>query len=114
MVKEVMQQLNILMVASEQQKLSFEEICPRWSKVIHRTTEKTDKYRYKQDHKILDMKDCRKCLVGEAYGFKGNYWDDCARCHNYSSRFSNILWKCPSERQASIDRFVEHFNNVHL
>ena len=109
-----MQQLNLMMVSPEKQKLSFEEICPRWSKVLHRTIQNTDKCRFRQDHKILDMLDCKKCLVGEAHGFSRSYWDDCMKCNKFSSDFSMILYATPFERRTSIDKFVNHFNKAHL
>lgn len=109
-----MEQLNLMMVAPEKHKLSFEEICPRWSKVLHRIIPGSSQFRFRQDHKNLDMLDCKRCLVGEAHGFSRGYWDNCKKCNRYSSDFSMILYKRPYERRISIDRFVNHFNKAHL
>ena len=102
-----------IVTTNQKNKLSFDEICPRWSKIIHRVL-KTEKSRFRQDHKNLNISDCRKCIVGEAYGFDASYWATCGKCRDYSCGFTSILTENPSVRRTSIDRFVNHFNKAHL
>ena len=93
-------------------QMSFEDICPRWSQVIHKIS-KTNKTIFKMEHKMIDIGVALTCVVGEAHGFNDAYWEDCGRCRNYSGKFASLLIKTPSHRRRSIERFVNHFNKFH-
>jgi len=99
-------------LVSVKKQITFEELCPRWSKLIHRLS-KTSRTRFIVEHKVIDIMTCKRCVVGEAHGFKDDYWMDCSRCGNYSGRFASLLTKTPAERRTSIERFVNHFNKYH-
>ena len=57
--------------------LSFEDICPRWSQALATGFSNKSK---------LDMKDGKRCIVGEAHGFKDSAYI-CAKCWEYSQSF---------------------------
>ena len=94
-------------------QMSFEDICPRWSNIIHKLS-RTTKTRFRKESKVIDIMSAKICVVGEAFGFDDTYWANCGRCRNYSTRFSDLLKFSPSKRRASIERFVNHFNKNHL
>jgi len=98
---------------SVKKQISFEELCPRWSKVIHKLS-RTAKTRFIKESKVIDIMSAKICVVGEAFGFDDTYWADCGRCRAYSGRFASLLHKTPSERRRHIERFVSHFNKFHL
>jgi len=104
-----------------QKFLTFEDICPRWSKVFH-TQKKTQKTKYRVDRKNLDIEDCKKCVVGEAHGFpndadtgyKNKDGSTCKKCYKYSVNIPRSLEESPYNRRIRVERFVNHFNQYHV
>ena len=99
-------------LVSVKKQITFEELCPRWAKIIHNLS-KTTKTRFVVEHKVVDILVCKRCVVGEAHSFNDDYCIECNRCSNYSSVFAELLTKAPAERRTYIERFVNHFNKYH-
>ena len=57
--------------------LSFEDICPRWSHALATGF---------SNNNYLDMKDGKRCIVGEAHGFRDSAYI-CTKCWEYSQSF---------------------------
>jgi len=96
----------------EKKRLAFEEICPRASRLIHRTP-KTTQTRFVLNHGVTDFMDCRKCMVGEAWGNSDDYLEKCAKCINYSGIAGRILERTMRQRMDIAERFTNHWNKVH-
>ena len=89
--------------------LSFEEICPNWSKI---------------DRMIL-VKDSKYCVVGEAWGFTGKQTGyyiaplipivGCWTCIRYGQKFSKIARDKKSNDNfgSLISDFSKHWNQRH-
>jgi hypothetical protein len=91
----------------------FEDWCPQWNKVI--TTTKADRWglylavKYAGLKEGLDMIDSKRCIVGEAHGFKADYNGDCGECADFSYKYFIKLVESPEVRE----QFVRHMNEVH-
>jgi len=112
------QALEQLQEQKQKHKLSFEQICPRWSKVVHKV-KYTDKIRFRISGKMLNLHDFKCCLVGEAWGFTDDYdlsktKGGCKKCSKTSAEFGSLLRCNSEERKELIDAFVDHFNRVHV
>jgi hypothetical protein len=108
------------------EKVTFEQICKRWSKVV----EDIEKLKEANNLDItvrrravdemlstdilLDYKSPAFCMVGEAHGFKADYFVPtsphyCRGCQSFSIRFQNVAfweWEIPL--------FVKHWNEKHV
>lgn len=106
------------------QQLSFEEICPQWTKAVLEN----------RSNKHLNGS-FERCVVGEAHQFKGTYSDvgaedECVECREYAFKLVNgrkdrnpaILLK-PGSRDLVIDHklfeeksraFTKHWNEKHV
>ena len=97
------------MVAPEHKgKLTFEELCPKFSRIIPRF-KVTQQYVFGD----LDLSEPRCCVVGEAFGFDDSYWSNCQKCIDFSCKFRSILMIPPEKRQWLVNRFTAHFNRTH-
>lgn len=92
---------------------SFEEICPQWTLALRLG------YTINLD---LDIQDAKKCIVGEAHGFR-NRCLLCSKCWEYSQSFTFCLYGNKLHRYIITDlqkfedlksNFVDHFNQRHL
>jgi hypothetical protein len=100
----------------KKKQLTFEEICPLWSKKIKYKTSLAN---------ILDISNYKYCIVGEAHGFTMNYSDQtdpnmCTECFQFSNglctgcfQFSNGLCGM-NDLETKIANFTQHWNEVHL
>jgi len=54
----------------EERTVSFEEICPEWSKLLAENGGymESRKHMYKSESATRNMMDCKNCIVGEAHG----------------------------------------------
>lgn len=54
------------------------------------------------------------CIVGEAYGFKWSYVNDCARCSEFSQTlFRDFKMRSYGALNEGVGRFVAHWNDSH-
>jgi hypothetical protein len=92
--------------------LSFEDICPRWSHALATGF---------SNNKCLDMKDGKRCIVGEAHGFRDSAYI-CTKCWEYSQSFVASVYG--NEHSGFIitnqelferlkENFLQHFNQRH-
>jgi len=100
-------------------ELTIHEIAPMWSKILPMLP-KTDKQEfYTKGGQILDISDCKFCVVGEAYGFNDDY------CHNSNKEFCYDCYACAvnfgynlllpqCEREGFVNTFVDHWNACHV
>lgn len=97
--------------------LSFEEICPNWSKKFRNGIDEIDR-------RIL-VKDSKYCVVGEAWGFTGKQTGyyiaplipivGCWTCIRYGQKFSKIARDKKSNDNfgSLISDFSKHWNQRH-
>ena len=97
--------------------LSFEEICPNWSKKLRNGIDDIDR--------MILVKDSKYCVVGEAWGFTGKQTGyyiaplipiiGCWVCIRYGQKFSKIAKdKKPYENFGPlISDFSKHWHQRH-
>ena len=97
--------------------LSFEEICPIWSKKLRNGIDEIDR--------MILVKDSKYCAVGEAWGFTGKQTGyyvapliaivGCWTCIRYGQKFSKTARekKSYSDFEPLILEFVTHWNQRH-
>lgn len=99
-------------INTERALLSFEDICPRWSHALATGF---------SNNSCLDMKDGKRCIVGEAHGFRDSAYI-CTKCWEYSQSFVASVYG--NERSGYIitnqelferlkEDFLQHFNQRH-
>ena len=98
--------------------LTIHEISPMWASLLARLPE-TSEQRFYNKEQLLDITDCKFCVVGEAYGFKDDYReqgnkDFCWDCHSSSMNFANCLEFNGEVRKELVDEFVSHWNQTHI
>ncbi len=103
---------------SAKKELSIHEIAPMWSRIIP-IIPKTDQQQFYKKNRVLDISDCKSCVVGEAYGFSDDYSkidNDkfCYDCFACSVNFGYTLLLPNAEREGFVNNFVEHWNNTHV
>jgi hypothetical protein len=98
-------------------ELSFEEICPIWSKKLRNGIDEIDR--------MILVKDSKYCAVGEAWGFTGKQTGyyvapliaivGCWTCIRYGQKFSKTARekKSYSDFEPLILDFVRHWNQRH-
>jgi len=108
-------------IIQKHKQISFESLCPSWSRVLHTTTQQHEpEARFEGfNGEELCMKEANLCIVGEACGFTSNYiveGDDgfCQNCHDLSLNLINIMNLDSYEKQININSFMEHWNELHL
>jgi hypothetical protein len=100
-------------------KMSFEELCPIWSKKLKTGLTEKDK--------LVLARDSKYCLVGEAWGFSGRYTGyyiaplipivGCWTCIKYGRQFGKVSrMKNMPENQFKplIADFLHHWNEKHV
>lgn len=97
--------------------LSFEEICPNWSKKLRNGIDEIDR--------MILVKDSKYCVVGEAWGFTGKQTGyyiaplipiiGCWTCIRYGQKFSKIAKdkKSYDNFRPLISDFSKHWNQRH-
>lgn len=98
--------------------LSFEEICPSWSKKLRNGIDEIDR--------MILVKDSKYCVVGEAWGFTGKQTGyyiaplipiiGCWTCIRYGQKFSKIAKDKKSydnNFESLISDFSKHWNQRH-
>lgn len=97
--------------------LSFEEICPSWSKKLRNGIDEIDR--------MILVKDSKYCVVGEAWGFTGKQTGyyiaplipiiGCWTCIRYGQKFSKIAKDKKSYDNFGplISDFSKHWNQRH-
>jgi hypothetical protein len=93
--------------------MSFEELCPQWSLALATGVSL---------NRSLDIKEGKRCIVGEALGFRNSSYL-CSRCWEYSQSFVSSVYGnqlsgyfiTNQELFESIkDDFMQHFNQKHV
>lgn len=99
--------------SSPRATISFEELCPRWSLALSTGVSLSPS---------LDIKEGKKCIVGEAHGFRNSAYL-CSKCWEYSQSFVSSVYGnelsgyfiTDHELFESIkDDFLQHFNQKHV
>jgi hypothetical protein len=99
--------------SSEMVSMSFEELCPQWSLALATGVSL---------NRSLDIKEGKRCIVGEAHGFRNSSYL-CSRCWEYSQGFVSCVYgnelsgyfTTNQELFESIkDDFMQHFNQKHV
>ena len=100
-----------------QPDLSFQEICPNWSKKLRDGMDEIDR--------MILAKDSKYCVVGEAWGFTGKQTGyyiapliplvGCWTCIKYGQKFSKTAKNKKSCDNFSplISEFSKHWNEKH-
>ncbi|MEE9409696.1 MAG: hypothetical protein V3V41_02085 [Candidatus Heimdallarchaeota archaeon] len=104
--------------STKKKALTFEQINPKWCHIIHREPA-TKQVIFNQNHTIIDLTNPKYCVVGEAHGNNGDYFDYtkddfCQNCFNHAIRFPYLMEEPPSERRSEVERFVDHWNSEHV
>jgi len=100
-------------------RLTIHEISPQWARLLPLIPE-TEEQQFYRNGIVLDISNPKFCVVGEAYGFNGDYMNCmnkesfCRGCHSHSINFASSLMVKPSERKELVRSFVRHWNNVHV
>jgi hypothetical protein len=99
--------------------LTFEEIAPDWSKRLNKlTTEKG--ISYEKDSIYSDIRDYKKCIVGEAYGYSPSYViygtpNHCMKCTGFSHDFAYAAKAYDSDKLIDTkQKLTEHWNEAHI
>jgi hypothetical protein len=99
--------------------ITFNELCPIWSKKLSQGLDKVDRF--------LIEKDSKYCIIGEAWKFSGRYtgyylaflipFVGCWTCIKYARKFANISKKkanvTRSDFESLIEYFMLHWNEKH-
>jgi hypothetical protein len=99
-----------------QPDLSFQEICPNWSKKLRNGMDEIDR--------MILAKDSKYCVVGEAWGFTGKQTGyyiaplipivGCWTCIKYGQKFSKTAKNKKScDFGPLIAEFSKHWNHKH-
>ena len=102
--------------------ITFNELCPIWSKKLSLGIDRVDKFLVERDSKY--------CIVGEAWQFSGRYtgyylaplipFVGCWTCIKYARKFANIS---KTNKKANVTRidfepliedFMIHWNEQHM
>jgi len=102
--------------------ITFNELCPTWSKKLALGIDRVDK--------ILVERDSKYCIVGEAWQFSGRYtgyylpplipFVGCWTCIKYARKFANISKRNKKANVTRIDfeplieYFMLHWNEKHM
>ena len=99
--------------SSPRATISFEELCPQWSLALATGVSLSPS---------LDIKEGKKCIVGEAHGFRNSAYL-CSKCWEYSQSFVSSVYGHELSGYFIIDHelfesikddFLQHFNQKHV
>jgi hypothetical protein len=116
-------QLELSSKCIETESITFNELCPIWSKKLSLGLDRRDKFMIERDSKY--------CIVGEAWKFSrrytGYYLDPliplvgCWTCTKYSHKFAKISKNknkkenlTRSDFEPFIEYFMKHWNEKHV
>jgi hypothetical protein len=119
-----MDSIDMSLLKQEKKMLSFEEICPQWSRRIANYENLTTKEKQEIQN---DLRNPSKCFVGEAHEFRGMNYYKCRECncdfsgyatpnglcHNFNSHKFGLKFDW-AEFNRRKEAFVKHFNEVHV
>jgi hypothetical protein len=105
-------------ISDPQADLSFEQVCPLWSKKFSKGLDKLDM--------CILASDSKYCLVGEAWGFSGKQTGfyvapliplvGCWRCIRFGQKFGKVAKRKDAtarDFEPLISEFVGHWNQKH-
>lgn len=109
--------MNIMQLQRTKKQLGIMDIIPSWFGILARYPV-TPKKRFRKGRRILDITDCKRCVVGEAYGFEDNYSTPdsnnyCGECNDFAIDFGSILETEPEVRIRMLQLFADHWNKYH-
>ena len=107
----------------ERKSLTFNELCPTWSKKLSLGLDRVDKFMIEQDSKY--------CIVGEAWKFSGRYtgyylaplipFVGCWTCIKYAHEFAKTSKNKNKKENLTrydfeplIQYFIKHWNEKHV
>ena len=115
-------QLELSSKRIETKSITFNELCPIWSKKLSLGIDRVDK--------TLVERDSKYCIVGEAWQFSGRYtgyylaplipFVGCWTCIKYARKFGNISKTSKKANVTRIDfetlieAFMIHWNEKHM
>ena len=116
-------QLELSSKCIETKSITFNELCPIWSKKLSLGLDRVDKFMIERDSKY--------CIIGEAWKFSGRYTGyylaflislvGCWTCIKYSRQFAKISKNTNknenltrSDFEPLIAYFMKHWNEKHL
>jgi hypothetical protein len=116
-------QLELPSKQIERKSITFNELCPIWSKKLSLGLDRIDKFMIERDSKY--------CIVGEAWQFSGRYtgyylaplipFVGCLTCIKYTRKFADTSKKTNkkanltrSDFQPLIESFMIHWNEKHV
>jgi hypothetical protein len=105
------------------ESITFNELCPIWSKKLSLGLDRLDKFIIEQDSKY--------CIVGEAWKFSGRYngyylaflipFVGCLSCIKYTHKFAKISKNTSKKGNLTrtdfeplIEYFIKHWNEKHV
>lgn len=97
----------------------LKHIAPEWTKIL--STYKYIPFRLPEGEKA-DIRSYAKCIVGECWNWKSDYYAHCEQCERYARRLFNHASFCSleeltlDERRTMLDiimAFLDHFEKVH-
>lgn len=92
-------------------RMYFNELCPTWSRRLEEA-EPYDINKHREYLKEMDKFD--RCIVGEAYKFKNDYYQTCIKCLKYAQEFAIRFSTYRNGMNSLVEEFVEHFNENHV
>jgi hypothetical protein len=104
---------------SNNNKITFEEIAPDWSKRLNKLTTAKG-ISYEKDTMYSDISDYKKCIVGEAFGYSPSYVlygtiNHCMKCTGFSHDFAYAARDYDSDKLIDTkQKLTEHWNEVDI
>ncbi|MEM4340832.1 MAG: hypothetical protein QW319_04745 [Candidatus Nitrosocaldus sp.] len=90
-------------------------IAPNWAKAI--AVAKRIPECIEVDGQICRIAEYDNCIVGEAWGWKGDYKyaDECKICENFAESFYSYAWEDHISNGVidSLKEFIKHYRNKH-
>ena len=116
-------QLELSSKCIETKSITFNELCPIWSKKLSLGLDRRDKFMVERDSKY--------CIVGEAWKFSGKYTGyyldpliplvGCWTCVKYATKFAKVSKNknkkenlTRSDFEPLIEHFMKHWNEKHV
>ena len=94
----------------ESAPLTLKDISPSWHDILLKLPASGLRRILWQQHLAYP----ETCIVGEAYGFKWSYVNDCANCREYSQTFfRDFKTRSYGALDEGVRNFVEHWNDSH-
>jgi hypothetical protein len=104
---------------SDNNKITFEEIAPDWSKRLNKLTTAKG-ISYEKGTLYSDISDYKKCIIGEAYGYSPSYViygtpNHCMKCTGFSHDFAYAAKAYDSDKLIDTkQKLTEHWNEAHI